>query len=384
MTLGLDPDVQSSFLRTICRDHIVSTTVSLMTLDHEPLGLVAGQVTSGQVNVDAKAQVTRQAQLTIADPGHAARVDYDDGQPRLNRMIRIHRNAWVEAIKDWVSVPIFTGPITSTSRSDDGTVTIEALSKEHLAIGPTQQPRTFAKGLNRVNVIEKIMRELAGETKFRLPKGWNARLAKPISMSKTSSAWSHATIIARSMGAQLYYDAWGWLRLRKVPVRPAWTFKDDTGGMVISPPVVSESSADLVNKVVVIGAVPKGKKKPLVGTAVLPPYHRYSAQSLKRGGRNKVYLEQIDDDTLRTQKDVDDAAKRRIDRVQIAEREVSFTALPMPLLEPGDIIIVDTEGTNATAPLTQWSIPIGHDGVSTMGYISKVSKPKKKTTAKKR
>lgn len=381
--LGLPAEAEEELLRTLASPHIVSCRASIMTLDHEPLGPISGRITGGQVNFDANAKITRQLQLSIIDPRKEVDVDYDDGQPRLNRMVRVHYGVWVEkVINDWVWIPVFTGPITSTSRGDDGVVAVEASGKESLAQGPTHQPRTFAKGLNRVNVIRVIMSELAGETRFRLPKGWPARTAKGISMSKKSSAWSHALILSRSMKAQLYYDGWGWLRLRQVPIRPSWTFKDGKGGMVVSPPSVTEASDTVINRAVVTGAVPKGKKDPLVGTATLPAWHRYSPQSFKRGGRNKLYVEEVSDDSLRSQKDVDAAAKRIIDRQRIAQHTVTFTALPMPLLEEGDIIVVDTDGVHVTAPLAQMSLPLGHDGVSSIGYLSNVSK--KKATKRKR
>lgn len=373
--IGLTSAGEKALIETLAKDHLVSCTVQLLSLDHEPLGRIVGQVTDGQINYDATTQVSRQAQVTVIDPDKRIAVDTDDGQPRLNRMIRVHYNVWVgNPIWDWVKIPVFTGPITQTSRSSDGTVQIEASGKQSLATGPTEQPRSFAKGLNRVNVIRVILSELAGETRFKLPKGWTARTAKRISMGRQSSAWSHATILARSMKAQLYYDGWGNVRLRKVPVRPSFTFRDGDGGMVLSAPVVTDSSDDLVNRAEVTGAIPKGKKKPLKGIAQLPPWHRYSPQMLRRGGRNKFYIEFVEDDSLRTQKEVDAAAERIIKRVQVAEAEVSFEALPMPLMEEGDIIVVDADGAHVTAPMSKMSLPLGHDGVSTIGYLAPVSK----------
>ena len=382
--LGLSSGAQRALLKTLATEHIISCTLSLMDLDHKPLGRIQGQILEGQVNYDAKVQVSRQLQVTITDPRRKALVDHEDGSPRLNRMIRVHYNVWVPGY-EWISIPVFTGPITSTSRnSEEGTLSIEAMGKQYLSKGPTEEPRTFAKGRNRVATIRTILHELAGETRFKLPTGWSAKLAKKISMSRESSAWSYATIIARSMNAQLYYDGWGNVRLRKVPVRPSFTFRSGKGEMIVDLPVETESSEDLFNKSVVTGAIPKGRKSPLVGRAALPPNHRYSPQSLKRGGRIKNYIIRIDDDSLRTQKEVDDAAERAIERVQVAQRYVTFTSLPMPLLEEGDLIVVDTEEVQVTAPMDQMSLPLRHDGVSTIGYLDKVSYRKKKTKLKKR
>lgn len=384
--LGLSDAAEKALLDTLRQNHIISTSVQLLDLDHKPLGPIRGRVTGGQINYDAKAQVTRQAQITLIDPDKAVDADYDNGQPRLNRMVRVHYSVWVPGF-EWIAIPVFTGPITKTSRAEDGILTIEAMGKQHLAIGPTEEPRTFAKGLDRVNVIRVILRDLAGETRFRLPSGWTARTAKKISMGRQSSAWTYASSIARSMGAQLYYDGWGWVRLRKVPIRPVFTFRDGDGGMVISPPLVEESSEEIINRVIVTGAIPKGKKEPLVGKATLSAWHRYSPQSMARGGRNKLYVERIEDDSLRTQWEVDWAAKRRIHQVETAEVDVSFSCLPMPLLEEGDPIMVDTETATTQATITQMSLPLGHEGVMTVGYLKQVAKKRstrKKSTVRKR
>lgn len=292
-------------------------------------------------------------------------------------MVRVHYRVFVEdVINDWVSIPIFTGPITKVDR-DGEVVSLEAMGKEHLVLGPVWRSRTYKKGSNRVWVIRSILRDLTGERRFKFPKGWKARTSRVISVKKDTIAWEQVQAVARGMRAQVFYDGRGVVRMRKRPVRTAFTFRDGDGGMLLSVPKVSESSQEVINLVRVVGAVPKGQKNPLVMNAVLHPSHPYSAQSLGRHGVPRFLPEQIDDDTLRTKKDVENAARRRIQEVQLDEQLVSFDSLPMPLLEEGDPFVVDAKEAKLTARLAQMTIPLGHAGVSTVGYIAPVTKRKR-------
>lgn len=371
--LGLSSAAKKALLSTLAEHHIVGTEVHLLDLEHRSLGKF-DKVLGGQVVIDAGATVTRQAQVSILDPRSQVKVDTDEGLPRVDRMIRVYYNVWVGSpVNDWVSIPVFTGPIT-IARREAGVVSIEALGKEHLAIGPTWKPATYPKGRNRVETIRSIMRELAGERHFQMVEGWSARLDKTISMTKNSSAWSWTGNIARSMSAQVFYDGRGRLRLRKKPIRSVFTFRDGDGGTVLTIPIVSEGEQVMVNIVRVVGAVPKGKKGPLTKELSLPSAHPYSPQRLGRNGKPRYLPEAIEDDSLRTQAEVDAAAKRRIAELQIDEQQVSFDSLPIPMLEEYDLVTIDCEAAKGSVRIVQMTIPLGHAGVSTVGYIGKLSR----------
>lgn len=165
--------------------------------------------------------------------------------------------------------------------------------------------------------------------------------------------------------------------MRKRPVRTAFTFKDGEGGMLLSTPAVSESSEGAINIVRVVGAIPAGKKNPLVMSAALHRSHPYSPQNLGRHDTPRYLPEEIDDDTLRTRGDVERAARRRLTEIQLDEQTVTFDSLPMPLLEEDDPFVVDASDAKVTTRLAQMTIPLGHDGWSTIGYIAPVSKRKR-------
>lgn len=373
--LGLTSAGQKALIKTLATSgHKVDVQVGVLDMEHRWVESLNGKITGGQVNIDADADITRQLQLTFVDRGGRAGVDTPDGRPDVSRMVRVRYRVFVEdVINGWVSIPIFTGPITKVSRVG-AEVTLEAMGKEHLLLGPAWRSKVYAKGSPRVWVVRSILRDLTGERRIRFPKGWTYRTSKPITMKKDSAPWPQVQSLARGMRAQLFYDGRGFARMRRRPVRTLFTFKDGNGGMLLSIPAVSESADSVINLVRVVGAVPTGKKNPLVFTDKLPSAHPHSAVSLGRHGEPRYLPEQIDDDSLRTQKEVEAAARRRLQEIKLDEQMVTFDCLPMPLLEEGDLFTIDAKDVKVTGRVSRMTVPLGHEGVSTIGYIAPVRK----------
>lgn len=374
--LNLGSREHRALVRTLCESgHVVACEAHLLDLDHRSLGRIP-RILSGQVNIDAKADITRQLQMEVADPRGVVNLDSPDGRPRLNRMVRVYYMVWVDnPIYDFVPIPVFTGPITKTSRADD-ILTLEASGKEILSQGPSWRSRTFSKNRNRVAVTREMMREMTGETRFQFPNNWNHRLAKPLSIGKQSSVWAHARAQARAMNAQLFYDGRGNLRLRKPPVRSSFTFRDGNNGSLLTPVRLGEESETLINAVHVTGAIPKGKKKPLEKKEFLPEGHMYSPQNLIRGGKLKYLPEEITDDKLRTQKEVDAKARRRVKEIILDEQSLTFDALPIPFLEEQDVFTVDADNMSGTGRVIQLSLPLDVENASTVGYLANLKRRK--------
>lgn len=375
--LGLTAAHQAALLRALTSEHLVGVTAQIMTLNHTHLGFFSGAILGGQVNIDADAEVTRQLQLTAYDPGLKIGADLLDGSPRLDRMIRVHYNVYVEEDGiGWIPIPIFTGPITKTSRGVDGILTLEAMGKELIANKPTRNAARWNKGENRVKVVREMLRDMTGERRFGFPEGWTARMPKDRRLSGMAPPWAHAKVVTRSMNAQLFYDGRGTARMRKSPTRSVFIFKDGDGGSILTDPNLSESNSDIINMVKVVGAVPTGKKVPISYIARLPKADPYSPESLARGGKPQYYAEDIDDDTVRSLKEAKKLATERLNQTTVERYEVSFDSLPIPMLEEEDPIRIETSDMKLTTRLKQLTIPLGHGGVSTIGYIAPVTKRK--------
>lgn len=380
--LGLTARERKALAKTLATHHLVGTTCQVMNNDMTYVQRFSPRIIDGQVNIDVDAAPTRQLSLTAFDPDAKVDVDLRDGSPRLDRMIRVYYNVFVE-IDDigWIQIPIFTGPITQVSRDAEGILSVEAVGKEEFARKPCGRTRTWAKGTNRTALIKALMRDLSGERSFDFPDGLTARTAKPLNIRVGSHPWSHSRTQARAMGRDLFYNGKGVLRLRQRPVRPSFVFKTGEGGTILTVPNIEDSSDEIINTVVVTGAIPKGKKKPIKWTEHLPSNDAYSSWNLGRHGVRSYFFDRIDDDTIRSKKEAKEVARRRLSQARIETQQVTFDSLPIPMLEENDAIRIETDDLSTTTRLRQMTIPLGHEGVSTIGYIAQVSRRRRPKTS---
>ena len=261
---------------------------------------------------------------------------------------------------------------------DGHTITVAAQGKESIALQPLwRQPLSWGKSTPRVQVIEDLMRRGAGETFFDMPS-WRTPLGKARTAARVIdddrfTVWWMAKGQAAALGAQLFYDARGVLRLRRRPVLPAWQFAEEH---LTGRPRVSEQTRDIVNTVAVTGGVPKGGKSPVTVTRSLPADHPWSPSSLGRNGVGRRRVEQITDDTLVTRAAAVAAADRRLREHAVSAQDVVVEALPVPMLEPQDVFRVDAGDVAVTARAHKATFSVT-GGLMSIGYV-RVYRPRRR------
>lgn len=372
INLGLSAREQIAFEAALAEGHRIDIQIAITDLDHNHISDVSDRLVDGQVNVDQMAETSRSCTLSLLDPDHGVGFDSDDptdGQWFLDRMVKVEYGVEVKSLDRWVYVPVFHGPIVAVSR-DAHTVEVEAYGKDHLARTAIWKPISYSHG-TRVNVIRGILRSV-GESKFDFPR-WRARIASPVSLGRKSIPWRQARLLAISMRSQVFYDGRGFCRLRKHSMNNLFVYRDGDGGTVLTQPQAAVDGDAVVNTVHVIGGVPKGAKTPVEAYAYIPKSHPRSPTRLRRGGRYDYRPEIIEDDTIRTKKEAEEAAERRIREILVDEMEITFDALPVPHLEPGDLVRLQAGGINTPFRLRKYTIPLSHSGVSTIGYLRRVA-----------
>lgn len=375
-SLGLTATERAAFHDALRASHTRRTDLALTNLDGDPLGDLSGRLLDGQVVVDMDAEVTRTASLSLLDPDRTLNFDTDspdDGAMFLDRMLRITYRVRIDG--GWVDVPLFLGPVTKLDRAGD-VVEVEAQGKEALAMGAAWRPFTVSKGTPKVIAIRRIMRERAGESRFSLPD-LKAKLPESVSLGRYSVPWNAAQKIADGQDRQLFYPGDGRLELRRWPERPVWTFRDGDGGDVVSGLTVGHSQERVRNTVVVTGGKPKGRKDRVRAQAVAPAGHALSPQRLGRtNGQGefvpRYLVERFEDDGIRSQSEARTKANRMLRDLLREETDVAFDALPIPHLDPGDLVRAEADGIAAEFRLRAFSIPLGSQGgVMSVGYLRK-------------
>lgn len=376
LTLGLTATERGAYERALRSSHVRRIDVDVLTLDGEVLSKIDPVLLGGQVNVDLDAEVTRSASLQFLDPRHALNFDTDspdDGALYADRMIRVRYGIHVEELGRWVWCPVFVGPVTKLSRAGD-VVQVEAQGKEALVRGAIWRPLTLKKGAKVTDAIRTLMRDRGGETRFDFPD-LSQRLPKARSLDRLVEIWATARSLARGVNRQLFYDGAGRLVLRAFPGSVVYTFTSGTGGDVLSGLNVSYELGDVKNVVEVKGQPPKGKKERVRGVAVAPGAHPLNPARLGRKDAPRYLVESVEDSSIRTDK----AARERAEAI-LEDRlrevvEVTFDSLPIPHLDPGDLVRVKTDELAVTFRVRQFSIPLSSDGAPVMpvGYLKKTT-----------
>jgi len=405
--LGIKGSDRRQFHQALRSSHSVKVRVYVLNLDHEHLADLTEELEDGQVNIDTSGETSRTATISFLDKGRTLDFDSDspaDGALFANRMLRIEYRVKVDALNDWVEVPIFTGPVTSLDRAGD-VVNVECSGKEILAMGATWEQLQIKKGTPKVDAIRRIMRERGGESRFSLPD-LKERLGHSVSLGRNSVPWGVANRIAESMDRQLFYDGAGRLNLRRHPENSVFTFNDGEDGVIISEPQVSFANDNLVNVVWVKGGKPKAtrrknetraefetrqeKMRGIEGRVIAPHSHPLSPfwpHGLGRPDAPRYLVETVENDHVRNAKKADGLAEHKLQHRLAQATDVSFDSLVVPHLEEGDKVTIDSRTFGMSFYVRQLSIPLKHDGVMSVGYTRRVSltsrRPNKRRHAKK-
>lgn len=386
-TLGLNTAQRAEYERTLRGTHSRRIDVDVLNLDGDVLSSITPVITGGQVDVDLDAEVTRSCTLEFLDPHNALNFDTDspdDGALYADRMVRVRYGVFVESMDEYVWCTVFTGPVTGLSR-DGAAVAVEAQGKEALSLGPVWRPLTLQKGVRAVGAIWVVLHDRGGETRFDLPEAY-AESGKPKTLPRTRSLdraaniWGTAKNIAWSISRQLFYDGRGVARLRIWPQSVQFTFSSGDGGSLLSTPSVEYQLGDVKNVVEVIGQPPSNSKAKVRGVAFAPRDHPLSPARLGRGGTWRYLVESVEDQNVRSNKDAQELAEQLLKDKLLETVNVSFDALPMPHLDPGDLVRVQTPEFTSTFRLRQFSIPLAPTGspVMSVGYNKRLSPRKKR------
>lgn len=391
---GLSAADMRAYRAALSQSYTMRTTVEVQSLEGDTLRPITARVTEGFVTVDADAQITRSLTLSLNDPRRTLNFDaYSpaDGALYADRMVRVLYGARLDSL-GWVDVPVFTGPVDSFQRQGNR-VDLTAMGKEMLALGFCFRPLTLKKGMKKTDAIRTILRERAGESKLAIPD-LRARLRADLSLGAEDQPWVVATRVAGSLNRQLYYDANGWARLRPHPRQPVFTFRTGKGGVLQGDPSIAFDVSQVKNAVVVRGGKPRGIKKktdtdpstpkpkdlPIFrGRAVADRNHPLSPWNVGRrlddGTIIPRYLvETITDSTIRSQREADAVAERRLRELLNTQVQATADSMPIPFLDPLDMARIVTDDFSCRIPLRQFTLPLTPTTMS-VGYLRGVDRP---------
>lgn len=386
--LGLSASRMGSLVRALSSAHTISVTAHLLDLQHTLVDDVTHMLMDGQVD-GAQEQanplrITRAAQVELLDPRH--RVGFDtsnpvSGQVFVDRMLRVVYSVHDIVAGEWVDIPVFTGPVVHGRRTGP-MMRVEAVSKDWLVDRPAWKVITYPKGTRKVDMIRDLLVKHTGEsTRYLDIPEWGARLPSQQVLGRETSVWDRITKLAKSMDAQAFYDGRGVFRLRRVSNNVVFTFRDGSASTDTEPAfVLSEPQAqfegggtEIVNTVWVLGA-DLGKGKRVEATAYPPKDHPLSPWRMGRNGVPLHRVEKVEDEAIRSDAEAQTLADNIMASRLRSYVSVTLNSLAVPFLEISDMCGLHTRGTVVpTFRLPQFSLPLSHAGVMSVGTRRKVS-----------
>jgi len=377
-TLGLSASDFRLYLQQLRSPHERRIHVEIETLGGTLLRHLTLQLLDGQVDVDTTAEVSRVLNMSFLDPSRSLQFEPDslgDAPLHRSRRVRVNYSVRVPALSEWISCPVFTGPIFDFNR-EGPVVSIVAKGMELQALGNQWNARTFAKKSKKTKALRALATDV-GYTRMVIP---DLRSTFPgrMTVARMDQPWLKMRKIAKSLDRHLFFDGAGVLRLRTYGNRPVYTFGDNT---LLAEPAVRRDVEGLINVVEVYGKKPKGKKRRPHAAAPLQPGHDLSPQSLALNGQPLYLAERVEDEHLKTNAACFARARRlRDDRARLPV-DISFESIPIPCLDEMDWVMVVTDDGPKLVRMQKWTLPLGGSASGgaagepmTVGYLRRTAK----------
>lgn len=388
--LGLSADELELYLAALMSSHRVRIRVRILDHDENPVGSLTAptsRVQTGAVQVDATQPISRSLSLTVLDP--KGRLIFDPNSPAqgalfMGYMVQAFRDVYVAAVDEWVSCPVFMGPLTAYGHTGP-VVSLEAQGKEALLLEPYVVTEGYS--LKKNDRVHDAIREVigrAGETRYSIPDFPGVKVHphdmhvrpgdQPLDIVTGEAGGQRGLLDLTGADAHdARYNARGRFEIRGLHKSPVFTFEADTG--LLSWPDVAYDLKLFRNWVIVHGGKSKGAKRNAIGRASLPPGDPRSPESLARGawpatqpgpgqrlagpkvpGRIPLIVR-----APNLVKDIDCAARaeKLLAHHSTLGVSASFDALAVPTLEENDYVAAQTKGEGFVAfPLKQFTIPL--------------------------
>jgi len=380
-SLGLSAANYKIYLATLASSYEFKVTVQILTNEHQVVSTISNRLLDGQVDAegvlmqDGRVDVSRTCSLELLDVGRTLGFDSDspaDGALYLDRMVRVIYS--VRCPFGWVDVHVFTGPVIKVDRDDD-VVSVEAHGKEEFGLGQAWNSYTY-KG-TKFEALRGLLRRMGEADKYMDLPSTKEKLVKPVAIGRETQLWPTAFGLASSMNRILFYDGMGVVRTPlKSDARSRLTFRGGNGGLLCSEPQISYSTDDMRNCALVRGGKPKGSKKAVSATVVAPASHALNPFKIGRRGWGRYYAEVEENTDIRTQAKATARANALLKAALAQQTEATWQCLPVPHLDPWDIVTVATGRSTVTVRTRRFSLPLMADELMTVGYTKPLTKPR--------
>jgi hypothetical protein len=345
-------------------------------------GDIGGVVLDGTVTMDRENAIQRRASLYIADPVRLRTPDYsflystpEGGLSPYGNELRIYRGLMVNRKPELVSLGIFgISDVQITDSNSGGSSFVSSgRTDSALTISITGYDRSrkvsrnkfdaiykIAAGTNYATAIRSLIQSRVSGLSYNFQTTTYATPALVFDVG--DDPWDKAREMAKSMGAELFFDGDGICVLRpitaSVNLPTSWEYREGDNAIIldVDRQITDE---DAYNKVVVTGET-TDDAPPVRAVAQddNPESHTYV------GGPYGVVTRHEVSSLIKTTAQAQAAADALLDQAVGGTEKVTITAIPHPGHEPGDVIYVQRARANVAARyvMDSFDIPLSPTG----------------------
>lgn len=373
INLGITSAQTRELILLLQSHHTIGVTIRILDTTHNYIADVSSMLVDGQVTFDAGATDSdRSLDLTLLDPLKSVQLDPQSPSPvslYVANMISIMYSVRNPATGVQYNIPVFCGPVNKVDRNGIF-LNVKCLGKEVLSSDTMWYGRGHAPG-NKITDIIRVMLQESGETKMDIPD-----LANTVgyvyfdrNTDVAKSTWGACKWLASLIGYQLYYDGRGVAVMKPYESFPVMTFNDRN---IKTKPQYGYDLQKLSNCVLVIGGE-QGPGQPRIEyRLVAPDTHPLSPRNVGRNGQPR-YINPIviDDSNITSIYQAQQVAQNELNDALLMTINAAFDTLPIPILEPNDVVTINYDGFGLNTRVSKWTLPLLCGGSGTIGYLRK-------------
>jgi hypothetical protein len=323
------------------------------------------------VHIDGDAAVRRSLSASLGDEDGtlAPRLATDYLSPYGNELVV--RSGYVYPDGDVEVAPVGVFRIEESGGDSAGLVEIEGFDRSIVvSLATFEVPYVIAAGTNLGDAVHDLVdSRYPGLTYVLSPTSKTVPLTVFEESLGETDPWQEAQRLAASGSMELFFDAEGRVVMRPVPdptTDPSvWNFSPGPDNIFIGGR--NRLNARLARNVAIVTGEGTGVDTPVRGVAEITD----AASPIFPGtfGRRPVRLTTplIGNDPVTAQAEADAAAQALLQRRAGGSEQLTFSAVPNPAHEAGDVVRVDSDalGLDVFVVLSSWDLDVGLKQAST-------------------
>lgn len=415
-----------AFMETLTTTYEMRVEMRVLNADEKEISSLtapAQNMLSGAVQVDTTQAVARTLQATLLDPNRRLRFEANSpahGAVFADNFLAVRHEVWVpervftyggkwiDGIGEWVSTPVFHGPISNYQRNGRE-VSVQAQGMEALMLAPylTLSGYPIPKGTRLDDALRMVGQE-AAMSRFDIPD-LKHKLGRTRNVKRESEPWlilvndkdASGLLARRRTGKDRHGDPtferskvpglvesipghWtaftttlGAIAVRRLNHRPSYRLTEEKWINDTSPPERSYDVTKFRNYVIVIGGKQLGHKR-AEGHAALPANHPLSPHRLRHNGEPRYLIAVVRADNLTSDKQCEKRAAQVLKRLQLEGVDLQLSCAPLPMLEETDVLTAKTRDWSLDWRPRQWTVPLTSDSDMSIGFHKRVQMGKRR------